>query len=437
MNPKHKLNRRDFLKISAIGAGAAMIPSALRAAAPERILLKKSPDDEVRLGFIGLGPQGKYLTDTFIQIPGVKVVAGCDVYAIKLERFNRRVKKYYADKGSPFSPDLYENYKELLARDDIDAVVIATPDFSHAMIAIDACNAGKDVYLEKPMTFTIEEGRKICQAVRRNNRVFQTGSQQRSDREFLHAVRMVQEGRLGKIIKIHAHVGGPPVPYDLPEEPLPEGLNWKKWNVPLAKPVHFNNVLNYPITLDPPKDENYGGWRNFRETGGGMTTDWGAHMFDIGQWGIGKDGSGPVEIIPPGHRGYDWLTYIYDNGIVMTREPYDEQKSLGVKFIGEKGWIIVSRGVYDCSDPAWKIDNKWDYGLKNSHTGIFIDSIRSRIDTNVPAEIGHSSCTVCNLGNIAYRLDRPLKWNPIVEKFVDDPEADKYLKADYMAGFSL
>jgi len=434
-----KLNRRDFLRISALGAGAVMIPSALRAATPERILMTKSPDDLVRLGFIGMGPQGNGLLSEFIKIKGVKVVAGCDLYKIKRDRFEKRVKEYYAaNGGSSDGLATYENYKDLLARNDIDAVIIAVPDFWHAFIAIDACKAGKDVYLEKPMTFTIEEGRKVCEAVRQNNRILQVGSQQRSDREFLHAVNMVRQGRLGKITKLHAHVSGGPKPLDLPKEKVPEGLNWEMWNGPLAKPVYYNSELNYPITLDPAQDEaNYGGWRWYEETGGGFTTDWGAHMFDIAQWGLGKDLSGPSEIIPPGHKEYDDLTFIYDNGIVVTRAPYNEEKDYGVKFIGEKGWIEVSRGKYNTSIPELEIKGSEDYGLKNTHHGIFIDSVRSRIDPNVPVEVGHSSCTMCNLGNIALKLDRPLQWNPIVQKFVDDAQADKMLSHEYKAGYAL
>ena len=321
-------------------------------------------------------------------------------------------------------------------------MVIATPDHYHALIAMAACRAGKDVYLEKPMTFTIYEGQQLCKAVRRNNRILQVGSQQRSDEEFIHVANRIREGRLGKISRVKVRVGGPPKPNTLAVEAIPAGLNWDLWQGPLPGKVNYNHELNPPITLDPEQNEQlWGAWRWYEGTGGGLMTDWGAHMFDVAQWALGKDRNGPVEIIPPGHSYYDHLTYLYDNGVVMTEEPFDGTKQ-GVKFYGDNGWIQVCRGEVLASDPVFLPDTRTKnddlpYETRIPHQINFIESVRSRIDPTVPVEIGHSSCTVCNLGNIAYKLGRPVKWNPIVEKFMDDPDATALLHYTYRDGYSL
>ena len=207
---------------------------------------KAAADDGIiRLGFIGLGQQAMYLLSGYLTIEGVQVVAGCDVYGVKRERFLKRVNAYYAEMEQPPVVDVYENYKDLLAREEIDAVVIASPDHWHAFMAIDAANAKKNIYLEKPLTFTIKEGQMLKKAVRDNGIILGVGSQQRSDVNFQHAVKMVQEGRIGKIEKINAYVGAPPTPYDLPEEPVPADLNWPLWLGP-SEFIHYNSQLTLP-----------------------------------------------------------------------------------------------------------------------------------------------------------------------------------------------
>ena len=342
--------------------------------------------------------------------------------------------------------DVYEDYQDLLARPDIDAVVIAVPDHQHAIIAIAACKAGKDVYLEKPLTLTIYEGQQLVKAVRKYNRILQVGSQQRSSDEFFQAASLAREGELGKIQKIKVYVGrydvnpvtGAPMPCKLPHMEVPAGLNWDKWLGPLPTSVYYHSDLDPIITED--KDEQlWGAWRWYTISGGGLMTDWGAHMFDIAQWAIGKDGSGPVEIIPPGYSFYDCLTYKYDNGIIVTEEPFDG-KTPGLQIYGENGWIKVSRGKYAASDKKFDMkkalgDDNVPYETRVGHHRKFIEAIKSRIDPNVPVEVGHSSCTVCNLGNIAMELGRPVVWNPIVQKFMNDPEATKHMHYEYRAAY--
>ncbi|MDD4191979.1 MAG: Gfo/Idh/MocA family oxidoreductase [Mangrovibacterium sp.] len=441
MNEQEKkaFSRRQFLTTTAIGlAGMSFIPSFTSC--------KGKSEDHITLGFIGLGRQSMFLLNGFIQIPGVRVLAGCDVYGRKRERFSRFVNSFYEKNNVPVKAEIYERYDDLLNRKDIDAVVIAVPDHAHAMIAVAACQAGKDVYLEKPMTFTIYEGQQLRKVVRETNRILGIGSQQRSDPNFQHAVKMVQEGRLGTLQRVNAYVGAPPTPYDLPEETIPEDLNWDLWLGPLPSSIHFNHQLNPPISLDPVENEkDWGAWRWYKEMGGGFTTDWGAHMFDIAQWGLGMDDSGPVEISPLGDQSL-YIEYKYANGVIMTSEPFDEGHTKGVKFMGDKGWLEVSRGHFKASDDALlppkaaeEPDGQTPYETKIPHQMNFIDAVRRRVDPIVPVEIGHRSCTVCTLGNIAVDLGRTIRWDPAAEKFIDDADgaAGTQLHYAYREGWKL
>jgi predicted dehydrogenase len=432
MSKKNTISRRSFLGTSLVGvAGLTLIPGCKIAA----------PSDTLRIGFIGLGRQAIYLMSSFINIEGVKIVACSDVYGRKNERFKQRVTAHYEELGKKSKMKMYSNYKELLDRSDIDAVVIASPDHWHYHIATDAISAGKDVYLEKPLTFTIAEGQKLIKAVRSKDRILAVGSQQRSDASFQHAVKMASEGNLGTLEKIDVFIGENPhpTPYDYPEEPLPEDLNWEMWLGPNPY-VHYNEVLNPSISLDPPLDENaWGGWRWVKETGGGLMTDWGAHMFDIAQWGLGKDKSGPVKVIPGGFEENAYLKYIYDNGLEMEVKAFDGG-TRGVKFWGSEGWIEISRDKYLASDEALKPlvqETDVPYEARAGHHQNFINSVKDHVDPVVPVEIGHSTNTICCLGNIAHELGRPVEWNPETESFVDDDEASKKLTREYSEGYSL
>ena len=434
-NTNKGITRRKFLGLSALGlTGLTILPSwAING-------VRIAPSDRVVLGFVGLGQQGLSDFKSFSSCPGVQVAACCDVDSLKRERFKRRVETWQNKQNVAPRCDMYEFYEDLLDRKDIDVIEIATPDHWHALIAIHACQSGKYVYCQKPLAYTITEGLAIARAVRDNNRVFQIGSQQRSSAEFQKAIELVRAGKIGHIEKIHARVGDPPKPLDLPEMPIPVNLNFNQWMGPLNDPkVHYHPDLCPPISLEPEQNEKlWGAWRWYQETGNGYTADWGAHMFDIGQWMIGKDLSGPTEILPPSASLHRCLTYRYDNGIEMVHKNVGYGQS--VKVIGENGWIMVKRGKFEASNPDLmpkKLDQQAVYETNPGHYQVFLNSIRSRRDPNVPVEIGHSSCTVCNIGNVAYELNRPLAWNPIIQKFVNDDEANKLLHYEYRAPYTL
>jgi predicted dehydrogenase len=299
-------------------------------------------------------------------------------------------------------------------------VVISTPDHWHSVTVIESCKAGKDVYCEKPLSQTIQETRAMVNAVRLYNRVFQTGSMQRSSREFRFACELVRNGYIGDIQHVTVGVGGPPEDKVLPAQPVPDYLDWDMWVGPaMWRP--YNNDLAPHISFD-----GFPNWRYYSYYGGGGMTDWGAHHFDIAQWGLGMDGTGPVEIIPPDGKDVKVLTYKYANGIPMTRD-----NANGVLFEGTKGKVEVNRGYLKTTPDSLK-DQKIGpeqinlYNSPNHYTD-WLDAIRKRTKPICDIEIGASSVTVCHLGNIAYRLQRPLKWDPKREVFVGDDEANRLL----------
>jgi predicted dehydrogenase len=318
---------------------------------------------------------------------------------------------------------VYNDFRELLARKDVDAVVIASPDHWHAAMAVRAAEAGKDIYCEKPLALTVKEGRAMVNAARKYKRVFQTGSMQRSWPEFRQAAELIRNGYIGEIKNIKVNVGPPPKPYDLVAEPIPEGLDWEKWLGPNAA-VPFNSELAPPITKDV-----FPNWRNYKEFGGGMVTDWGAHMFDIVQWALDMDNSGPVEVIAPDGKDHPFLTYRYENGITMTHEKWEWNNA--ILFTGTEGELRIQRKKIETTPAslATKVigeSEKHVYKSEN-HYKDFLDAMRNRSKPICDVEIGHRTASVCNIGNIAYQLKRPLQWNPKKEAFKKDDEANALL----------
>ena len=266
----------------------------------------------------------------------------------------------------------------------------------------------------------------MVNAVRRNNRIFQTGSMQRSDNKFRHACELVQNGYIGDIKHVAVNVGGPPIPCNLPAEKLPNYLDWDMWVGP-APMRPYNSELSPHLSNDV-----FPNWRGYREFGGGGMTDWGAHHFDIAQWGLGMDGSGPVKVIPPDGKDVKDLTYIYENGITMSRSSvYEETDVNGILFVGSKGKVMVNRGFLK----TWPEKLlRQDFGpreihLYNSqnHYADFLNATRSREKPICDIAIGYSTVAVCLMGNIAYEVGRPLEFDQKTQMFVNDEEANKLL----------
>lgn len=457
-NSKKGIDRRNFLGLSALGlTGLTILPSFVINGT------RVAPSDRVVLGYIGCGQQALNDFAGFSKVPGIQVAACCDVDSMKQVRFKRMVEKWQGNIGLSPRCDMYERYEDILNRTDIDAVEIVTPDHWHALMTIHACQAGKDVYIQKPLSFTIQEALKMKDTAEKTMRVVQVGSQQRSGAEFKKAIELVQAGAIGHIEKVYAKVGAPPKPFDLPKTTVPSNLNWNLWMGPLNDDkIHYHPDLCPPISLDPPQNEKlWGAWRWYRETGNGFTADWGAHMFDIAQAAIGMDGSGPSEIIPKGYNGQPYLTFKYKTGVVMTEQSYleDQPDAQGLKFIGTDGWIEVARGYIACSKPELipkevagnrpkpitpealqaifakmqkaAEEGKGSYEINSDHMQNFVDSVRSREETIAPIQAGCSTAITCCLGNIATELQRPLKWNPATLHFVDDKEAASHRLMHY------
>jgi predicted dehydrogenase len=365
------------------------------------------------------------------------------------------VQEHYAKKaGSDFKGcAAFNDFRELLARKDIDAVVIATPDHWHAIIAIAAAAAGKDIYCEKPLTNTIHEARSLVDAVRRHGRVFQTGSQQRSSREFRVACELVRNGVIGKVSRVETGFGGPGVPCDLPGEAPEPGLDWDMWLGP-APMREYNEILS-PRGIH----KHFPMWRKYREYGGGMVTDWGAHHLDIAQWGLGMDESGPVEIVAPA----DWekaqagAKLIYAGGVEVAHIAEN-----GVTFYGSDGEVFVNRGKFrltlkgadkaksmskddqpplgaqlDAVEKEFLAEAKVKLYASTDHKSDFLASIASRKPPIADVEVGARTVTACHLTNLAYYHGKNLKWNPATNTFAGGAGDAKWLTREYRGAWKV
>ena len=425
-----RCTRRAFLKAAAAAAAAPSVIASSTWGAAGAL----PPSERLHVGFIGVGGQGGgHLTGGPWSIQGGFVARGdvhvpcvCDVDARTRNAAKHRVEQAYAakfDKDTYKGCDAYNDFREVLARRDVDAVLIGTPDHWHAIISCEAARAGKDVYCEKPMTRDVREGRIMVETIRRTGCVFQVGTQQRSSQYFQLALAMLRRGLIGKVKTVHVGVGGPSTPMWRPAVPVPEGFDWDFWLGPA--PWRPFNPAYHPA-----------GFRSCRDFSGGGMTDWGAHHFDIAQWGLEMDGSGPVEIYPPDGKDFSTLTYRYASGVWMYHGGAN-----GILFTGTDGTIEVNRGYLRTWPDSLRLHvvrgNKQFGRGSLGHAGNWIECVRTRQDPVTPVEVGHRSVSVCHLGNIAYWLGRPLKWDPVREDFIGDPAASRWLDRPKRAPWRL
>ncbi len=418
------ITRRTFFAASAATALAAVTRA------------DEKPSARITLGFIGVGMMGRGHLGAFLGNPAVQVVAVSDVEPTRLASAKKTVEARYTKdkakgtwKGCAALPD----FRDLLARKDIDAVVIATPDHWHALHCVLAAQAKKDIYCEKPLTNCIDHSRKVVEAVAKHERVFQTGSQQRSEfgQRFKTAAEYVRNGRIGKVKTIRIGVGAPARACDLKESRPPAGTDWDMWLGPAP-------YRGYSDVLCPKGDhKHFPAFRDYREYAGGQLADMGAHHFDIAQWALGMDESGPVKIEPPeDEKATQGLKFTYASGVVMIHGGPS-----GSTFEGTDGTIYVDRGKLE---PTPKDLFKTPLGEKDvrlhpskDHRGDWVACIRSRKPTICPAEVGHRTSTVCQLGNIGYWLGRTLTWDPAKEQFTGDALANKLVTREVRAPWKL
>ena len=435
MSKHSHFSRRDFLRTTRNAA----IATGLGVVAPNIFLNRtkaatgQNPSEFIRVGFIGVGGQGNSNLGALMK----NAVAVCDLDQSRAQAAKERIEK---TNGRPCA--VFGDYRKMLEDKSIDAVLISTPDHWHTLPAFHACEAGKDVYCEKPLTLFIDEGRVLVDVVRRTKRVFQTGSQQRSDAKFLKGCEYVRSGRLGKIKTIK--VGLPTVNYldrakppVVPDGPPPEGFDYDTWLGPAPKRPYNKNHVHYLF-------------RFFWDYSGGQMTNFGAHHLDIAQWGLGMDESGPVEIegsaVYNAEKHYETpetfdATYKYANGTVVHCNGGGKKYPGGTTFEGELGTIFVSRGNIE-STPEDILSKPLDdksvrlYESKEHHQN-WLDCIKSRKDPICNVETGHRSATVCHLGNIAIRTGKKVTWDPVKEKIVGDSELAKWSSRPYRAPWKL
>ena len=442
--------RRDFIKkTTSAGAGLIAVPFIV----PSSVWGANAPSNRINIGAIGTGRISRgHDMPGVLKFDFVRIVAAADLDAHRVAEAKQMVEEHYAKKlGTPYTGFITcEHYEELLANKDIDAVLVSTPDHWHAKIAIDAVQAGKHVYLQKPTSLTIEEGRKMSNAVNASGCVLQIGSQQRSEVQFRVACELVRNGRIGQLKSIEIRLPGDPSGGKTEEMPIPAGFNYEKW---------LGSTPYVPYTVDrvhPQQGYDRPGWLRCEQFGAGMITGWGAHHFDIAQWALDKEYSGPVEIsgnavFPAAGSGL-WDVHgkyetkmVYDNGVVVSGITESKEKPNGLLFTGTEGWIFVSRGSYTvtASDPisttsqALQASNKKILAplpdsaeklyVSTDHHGNWLDSIRTGKKNITPAEVAHRSNTVCLLQHIAMKLNRTLYWNPITECFKNDDEANSMI----------
>ncbi len=425
------LSRRDFLKGSAaVTAGAALAAPTIL---PSCVTGAKAPSETITLGVIGTGRIANSDMDEIMKLDGVRIVAVCDVDSWRMNQAGNKVNNYYTKKlgrGSYKGVAMYGDYRALVENPGIDAVMICTPDHWHALPAVAAAEAGKDIFIQKPLTLTIKEGRILSDAVRRSGRVLQVGSQQRSHPAFHQACELVRNGRIGKLERVLVGLPGDPGCGEEPEMPVPAHLDYDMW---------LGSTPQVPYTekrVHPDKSYSRPGWLRIQAYGAGMITGWGSHHLDTAQWGMGTEFSGPQTIEATAQfpesglwdvHGDFRIEYTYASGVKLICAD-NKRHQQGVRFEGTEGWIYVRRWKIDAEPKSILTseikENEIHLYKSIDHKKNFLDCIRSREETVAPVEVGHRSCTVCLLGSIAMNLGRKLQWDPKTERFINDDEAN-------------
>ena len=409
-------SRRSFLKTAAASAAAWNI-------IPARVLGKDAPSNRIAMAMIGVGGMGQGNMSSFLGMKDVIVRMVCDVNTSKTEQAKQKVDKHYGNSDCLVTKD----FREVCARGDIDAVMIATPDHWHAYVGTFAARHGKDIYGEKPFTHDLREGRALVRAVEQHGRIWQTGSWQRSSSEMRRAVELVRNGRIGKIARVEVGLppgGRPRNPID-PHATIPKGLDWDFWLGP-APYRPYQGIADWD-------------WRWVLDWGGGQMMDWIGHHADIAQWGLDRDTSGPVTFEGYAPFEVDGIcdspkTYRfscrYADGVEMTVADSRQVKS-GTTWYGENGeWVWVDRGRFDASTPEIR-DSRIEPGELRLHSSghhrNFIDCVKTRATTLTPAEVAHRSASIGHLGQIAMLTGRKIKWDPVREQILGDVSAEALL----------
>jgi predicted dehydrogenase len=459
---KKQTSRRKFLTDSAKAAIGTGIAFSFPSIVPASVFGRNAPSNRINVAAIGTGriSRGHDMPGVW-QYDFAQIMAVCDVDALRAEDGKKLVNEYYTKRdGKPFDGvKVYTDYREVLLNKDIDAVIISTPDHTHAMIGVAAARAGKHIYMQKPASLTIAEGRTISDVVQKSGVKFQIGSQQRSTEQFRYAAELVRNGRIGELKKIEVGLPGDPPGGNKTAMPVPKNLNYDMWLASTPEVYYTEERVHPQVGYGRP------GWLRCEQFGAGMITGWGAHHIDSAHWGMGMESSGPIEIWNEKATfatGGLWNVHgifkthaKYANGVHMiVSNEFDN----GIKFEGTEGWIFVSRGDYQAtsSDPAKpgpqakKIDasnpklltsvigeNEFHFTVSKEHHGNWLEAIRDNKPTIAPVEEAHRACSACLLHHIAMKLNRKIYWNPKEEKFKNDAEANKMLSRPQRKGYEV
>jgi predicted dehydrogenase len=444
------MKRRKFINNLALSAvGTLGFPTIV----PAHVLGgKDAPSNKINIGQIGCGRIARTH-----DLPGTwkhekaRIMAVCDLDRHRTEETKQLVEEYYTKKtgqANYIDVKMYDDYREMLLNKDIDAVMISTPDFWHAQPAMEAALAGKDIYLQKPTSLTIHEGRQLANVIKKTGRILQVGTQQRSTSQFRIAAELVRNGRIGKLHTVKIGLPGDPSGPPAPAMPVPKGFNFDRWLGSTPEMAYTE------IAVHPQKGYDRPGWLRMEQFGAGMITGWGQHHYDSAAWGMDTEYTGPISVESVAEFPKSGLWNVhgdfmskaeYANGITMyTSGGYQN----GIRYEGSEGWIFVSRGDYAAtpSDPTAKVRSKAldasnpkilesvigenELHLYNSpdQHGNWLECIETRKEPISPIEIGHRACTVCLITHVAMKIPRKLQWDPTKEQFVNDAEANSWLR---------
>ena len=443
-------SRRDFMNTTAKGVVASSVIAGFPAIVPSSVFGKLSPGNQISVGAIGNGRISRIHDMPGIwKLDNARIVAVCDLDSKRVQDAKDLVNGYYSKKsGRPYDGvTIYSDYHELLQNKDIDAVVISTPDHWHAIIAVDAVHAGKDVYLQKPASLTIAEGRTLSDAVHRTGRIVQVGSQQRSTQQFRRAAELVRNGRIGQLQAVEIGLPGDPSRDVELEMAVPKNLSYDMW-LGSTPEVYYTEKR-----VHPQADFSRPGWLRCEQFGAGMITGWGSHHVDSAHWAMDTEYTGPIEVWGSAkfptkglwdvHGDFETQA-LYANVVKMS---ISGTYANGIKFQGTEGWLFVSRGneAVTASDPAAKLADKklaasypkilasvigpTEIHLyeSNDHHGNWLDCVSSRQQPIAPIEVGHRACSTCLVHHMAMKANRKLYWDPEKERFNNDEQANSML----------
>lgn len=437
------VTRRDFVKTSAVAASAMAAPMIIPRSA-------FGANDRITVGFVGTGSRGMSHVNGVTGLKDVEAVAACDVDSKHLERAKGTIVQKNKRMGRKTEIATYSKYEELIARNDIDAVVCTTPDHWHTKIVIEAMKAGKDIYCEKPLTLTIEEGQQIVNVTKKTKRIFQVGTQQRSGRQFLNTVAFIRNGGLGKVSKVQCAIGGAPKGGPFPVEKAPGNLDWDRWQGQTSEVDYRKRRCHYEF-------------RWWYEYSGGKMTDWGAHHVDIASWALGLEKTGPNTVggtsshpvpfkdgYPTKDDSYNTATAFNVKAMFDSQQHGDIEMTIrhdtknGITFTGEKGQIYVSRsgktGTLNGKHPSVSKEHlaeTYKYDMSPNHYANWVNCIRDRKEPVSDVFSHHRHISTCHLANMAIRLNQTIKWDPVKEAVIGNDKAQAMVGRKQRAGYEI